>query len=79
MKEYKIAVVGATGVVGEMMRKVLEEKKLPISEYVFFASEKSAGKKIMFMNEEYEIKELKENSFDEKFAFIPCFPAPETA
>ena len=38
MKQYKVAVVGATGVVGEMMRKVLEEKRLPISEYAFFAS-----------------------------------------
>lgn len=45
MREYKIAVVGATGVVGEMMRRVLEEKRLPISEYAFFASKKSAGKK----------------------------------
>ena len=69
MKQYKVAVVGATGVVGEMMRKILEEKKLPISEYAFFASKKSAGKKITFMNKEYEIKELKEDSFDEKFDF----------
>lgn len=69
MKKYKVAVVGATGVVGEMMRKVLEEKNLPISEYVFFASKKSAGKKIFFLGKEYEIKELKEDSFDEKFDF----------
>lgn len=69
MKEYKIAVVGATGVVGEMMRKVLEEKKLPIKEYTFFASKNSSGKKIKFMNKEYEIKELKEDSFEEKFDF----------
>ena len=36
-KRYKLALVGATGVVGEVARKVLEEKKLPISEYVFFS------------------------------------------
>ena len=79
MKEYKIAVVGATGVVGEMMRTVLEEKKLPISEYAFFASKKSAGKKIVFMNKEYEVRELNENSFDEKFDFALFSAGGETS
>ena len=44
MKKYKLALVGATGVVGRIAREVLEEKKLPISEYVFFSSAKSAGR-----------------------------------
>ena len=35
-RKYKLAVVGATGVVGKIAREVLEEKKLPISEYKFF-------------------------------------------
>jgi aspartate-semialdehyde dehydrogenase len=69
MKEYKLALVGATGVVGREARKVLEEMKLPISEYVFMASEKSAGTKIEFMGKEYEVRELKEDSFDEGFDF----------
>ena len=69
MKKYKIAIVGATGVVGIMMRKVLEEKKLPISEYVFFSSHKSAGKKIKFLDKEYIVRELTESSFNEKFDF----------
>ena len=69
MKNIKFALVGATGVVGEMARKILEEKKLPISEYAFFASKKSAGKKIEFMGKEYEIRELTEESFDEGFDF----------
>ena len=69
MKKYKLALVGATGIVGITVRKVLEEKKLPISEYVFFASKKSAGQKIEFMGEEYIVRELKENSFDEGFDF----------
>ena len=60
MKHYKLAIVGATGVVGSTALKVLEEKKLPISEYVLFASCKSAGKKVNFMNKEYVIKELNE-------------------
>ena len=38
MKEYKLALVGATGLVGRTALQVFEEKKLPISEYVFFAS-----------------------------------------
>lgn len=69
MKEYKLALVGATGLVGITARKVLEEKKLPIKEYKFFASEKSAGVTISFMGKEYEIFELKEDSFDEDFDF----------
>ena len=69
MKEYKIAVVGATGVVGRTFLKVLEEKKLPVKEYVLFASERSAGKKLEFMGKEYEVRELTEHSFDEGFDF----------
>lgn len=68
-KKYKLALVGATGLVGKTAMKVLEEKKLPISEYVFFASEKSAGKKIVFMDKEYIVRELNESSFDEGFDF----------
>ena len=41
MKEYKLAIVGATGLVGRTVIQVLEEKKLPIKEYVLFASKKS--------------------------------------
>ena len=45
------------GVVGITARKVLEEKNLPISEYVFFSSSKSAGKKIVFLGKEYTVRE----------------------
>lgn len=69
MKKYKLALVGATGLVGRMAIKVFEEKNLPISEYVFFASEKSAGSKITFLNKEYTVKQLNESSFDEGFDF----------
>ena len=53
MKNYKLALVGATGLVGLTARKVLEEKNLPISEYVFFSSNRSAGTKINFLGKEY--------------------------
>lgn len=69
MKKYKLAIVGATGLVGRTVLKVLEERKLPISEYVLFASKKSAGKKVNFMGKEYVVKELNEHSFDEGFDF----------
>ena len=69
MKKVKLAIVGATGLVGRTVLKVLEEKNLPISEYVLFASSKSAGKKVHFMGEEYTVHELTENSFDSGFDF----------
>lgn len=69
MKKYKLAIVGATGLVGRTVLKVLEERNLPISEYVLFASKKSAGKKVTFMEEEHVVKELDEHSFDEGFDF----------
>ena len=67
MKQYKIAVVGATGMVGRTFLKVLEEYKLPAESYALFASAKSAGSKVQFMGEEYTIRELTETSFDEGF------------
>ena len=79
MKKYKLALVGATGLVGITARKVLEEKKLPISEYKFFASKKTAGKKIIFLEKEYEVFELKDNSFDEGFDFAIFSAGGETS
>lgn len=78
-KKYKLALVGATGLVGKTAIKVLEEKKLPIYEYAFFASEKSAGKKIVFMDREYIVRELTENSFDEGFDFAIFSAGGETS
>lgn len=68
-KEYKLAIVGATGLVGRTVLKVLEEEKLPISTYKLFASSKSAGTKLKFMGKEYTVNELTESSFDEHFDF----------
>ena len=79
MKKYKLALVGATGVVGRVARQVLEERKLPIYEYAFFASCKSAGSKIEFMGKEYIVRELKEDSFDEGFDFAIFSAGGETS
>lgn len=57
----KLGIVGATGVVGRKVLQVLEEKNLPIDEYMLFASKKSAGLKIKFMGKDYIVKELTEN------------------
>ncbi len=67
MKEYRIAIVGASGMVGRTFLKVLEEKKLPCSEYVLFASARSAGKEVEFLGKKHIIQELCETSFDSGF------------
>ena len=51
----KIAVVGATGLVGNVILKVLEERNFPVSELILVASEKSIGKEISFKNKSYKI------------------------
>lgn len=67
MKKYKIAVVGATGMVGRTFLKVLEEVKLPAESYTLFSSARSAGTHLTFMGKDYVVKELTETSFDEGF------------
>ena len=67
---YKLAIVGATGLVGRTILKILEEKDFPIYEYVLFSSKKSAGSIIHFSNKDHIVKELTINSFlDEHFDF----------
>ena len=51
----KVAVVGATGMVGQVMLRVLEERNLPITELIPVASERSVGKKIKFKDKEFTI------------------------
>ncbi|WP_373058049.1 aspartate-semialdehyde dehydrogenase [Zunongwangia sp. H14] len=51
----KIAVVGATGMVGQVMLKVLEERNFPVEELYPVASEKSVGKKVQFKGRDYEV------------------------
>lgn len=60
----KVAIVGATGLVGSTFLKVLEEKKLPIDSYTLLASKKSQGKTIKFMDKDFVVEELNEHSFD---------------
>lgn len=71
----KCAIVGATGLVGSTFLKVLEEKKLPIDEYTLFASSRSAGKEVTFMDKTYIINELKEDSFEKEHFDFALFSA----
>ncbi len=51
----KIAVVGATGMVGTIMMKLLEERNFPVTELIPVASERSVGKSVLFKDNEYKI------------------------
>ncbi len=62
-KEYKVAVVGATGAVGETMLSILEERNFPASEVVPLASSRSAGTKIPFKGEELMVQDLESYDF----------------
>jgi len=64
MNKYDVAVVGATGMVGKVFLKVLEERNFPIKNFYAFASVNSAGTKITFSGKEYVVEELSEKSFD---------------
>ncbi|MFY8110339.1 MAG: aspartate-semialdehyde dehydrogenase, partial [Bacteroidia bacterium] len=54
----KIAVVGATGLVGSVMLKVLEERNFPVTELIPVASEKSVGKEIQFKGKSFKIHSM---------------------
>lgn len=60
----RIAIVGATGLVGKTFLKVLEERDFDITELYLFASKRSAGNKVIFKSKEYTVEELTESSFD---------------
>lgn len=52
----KVAIVGATGLVGGMMLKVLEERNFPITELIPVATEKSVGKEVLFKGRKYKVQ-----------------------
>jgi aspartate-semialdehyde dehydrogenase len=55
VKKMKVAVVGATGLVGTKMLEVLAERNFPVTELIPVASEKSVGKKLFFKNKEWTV------------------------
>lgn len=79
IKKYKLAIVGATGLVGRTALKILEEKNLPNFEYKLFCSKKSSGSIIKFLGKDYIANELLDNSFDEHFDFAIFSAGGDTA
>ncbi|PMC38488.1 aspartate-semialdehyde dehydrogenase [Bacillus sp. UMB0899] len=63
-KGYHVAVVGATGAVGQQMLHTLEQRNFPISKLTLLSSERSAGKKVMFRDEEYIVEAATPESFE---------------
>lgn len=72
---YKLAIVGATGLVGRKVLQILEDKHLPIYEYGLFSSSKSAGTVIHFKGKDYVVQELTETSFVETHYDFAIFSA----
>lgn len=57
----KVAIVGASGAVGQEFLRILEERKFPLDELVLFGSSRSAGRKYTFKGKEYEVRLLQHN------------------
>ena len=72
-RQFKVAVVGATGAVGEVMLSILHERGFPASEVVALASERSAGGKVKFGNHDIVVQDLAE--FDPAEIDIALFSA----
>ena len=64
MKLYTVAVLGATGAVGQEMMKILEERNFPVGKLIPLASARSAGKTLIFKGEEVVIQEACDAAFE---------------
>ena len=63
-KEYTVAILGATGAVGNRMIKQLEQSSIPVKELHLLASARSAGKTLTFRGQEVEVEETTPDSFE---------------
>ena len=75
MKKYNVAIVGATGAVGEELLRVLEEVDFPINNLVPLASSKSAGIEVECQGKSFKVLELTEKAFEENDVEIAFFSA----
>lgn len=64
MRKYNVAILGATGAVGQEFLRLIEERNFPFNELKMLASKRSAGKKIQFMGKEYTVEEATDSSFE---------------
>jgi len=65
VKDYRVAIVGATGLVGQEFIKTLEQRNFPLSSLRLLASDRSAGKKLPALNQKLEVQETTHESFKE--------------
>ena len=72
-KTFKVAVVGATGAVGETMLSILAERNFPVGELVALASAKSAGTKVKYGHKDIDVQDLA--TFDPAGVDIALFTA----
>ncbi|MBR1693855.1 MAG: aspartate-semialdehyde dehydrogenase [Selenomonas sp.] len=63
MEKYNVAILGATGAVGQEFLNLIEERNFPFADLKMLASKRSAGKKIQFMGKEYTVEEATVDSF----------------
>ena len=61
---FRVAIVGATGLVGGEFLKILEERKFPMDSLRLYASDRSAGKRLSFMGEDLVVEETSDDSFN---------------
>ena len=78
MKKVNVAVVGATGAVGNEMVKTLEQRAFPVKNLYLFASKRTAGQKITFHGEAIKVEELTEEAVKSKGIKIALFSAGAT-
>ena len=90
MKQYRVAILGASGAVGQEMMKILAERKFPVGELHLLASARSAGKVVSWQGQNIALEEATdaafagmdivlgaaENDIAERFAPRSCAPAP---
>lgn len=67
--KYKVAIIGASGLVGLTVLKVLEKKAFSNVSYMLFSSNSSAGNKVHFLGEDYVLCELSDSSFNYNFDY----------
>lgn len=63
MKTYTVAILGATGAVGQEMLRVLEQRNFPVGKLIPLASDRSSGKTVTFRGQEITVSEANENAF----------------
>ncbi len=73
MKPVNVAIVGATGAVGEALREILEERNFPVADLYLLASERSEGKRLQFRGKGLKVERL--DRFDFSKAKIGLFSA----